>query len=84
MRTCTPVCKIAGHTPVLQVLSKPIEMFNRKEFKSFENHSPPRSVAGRSTTCTRLFPWLSEVMRKLKGIDIEPNQKRLLLEPPVN
>ena len=26
MRTCTPVCKIAGHTPVLQVFSNPIEM----------------------------------------------------------
>lgn len=26
MRTCTPVCKIAGHTPVLQEFSKPIEM----------------------------------------------------------
>ena len=45
MRTCTPVCKIAGHTPVLQVFSNPTEMlwhqlkgsceaFNRKEFNS--------------------------------------------------
>ena len=26
IRTCTPVCKIVGHTPVLQVFSNPIEM----------------------------------------------------------
>lgn len=34
MRTGTPVCKIAGHTPVLQVFSNPIEMLGH-QLKNF-------------------------------------------------